>query len=98
FLREQEAATGIVPSDKTVVVERFRDEIGDWRVCILTPFGARVHAPGAMAIGARLRDAVGLESQSIWSDDGVAFHFPDADAPPPTEELLIDPDELENLV
>ncbi|HZQ65704.1 MAG TPA: DEAD/DEAH box helicase [Gaiellaceae bacterium] len=98
FLREQEAATGVVPSDKTVVVERFRDEIGDWRVCILTPFGARVHAPWAMAIGARLRDAVGLESQSIWSDDGVAFHFPDADAPPPTEELLVDPDELEDLV
>jgi ATP-dependent Lhr-like helicase len=98
FLREQEGATGAVPSDKTIVVERFRDEIGDWRVCILTPFGARVHAPWAMAIGARLRDAVGLESQSIWSDDGVAFHFPDADAPPPTEELLVDPAEIDDLV
>jgi ATP-dependent Lhr-like helicase len=98
FLREQETATGVVPSDRTVVIERFRDEIGDWRVCILTPFGARVHAPWAMAVGSRLRDAVGLESQSIWSDDGVAFHFPDADAPPPTDELLVDPDELDDLV
>jgi ATP-dependent Lhr-like helicase len=98
FLREQEAATGAVPSDKTVVVERFRDEIGDWRVCVLTPFGARVHAPWAMAVGARLRDSLGLEAQSIWSDDGIAFHLPDADAPPPTEELLVDPDELDDLV
>ena len=82
FLREQERATGVVPSDRTVVVERFRDEIGDWRVCILTPFGGRVHAPWAMAIGARLRESLGIEVQSIWSDDGIAFHLPDADAPP----------------
>jgi ATP-dependent Lhr-like helicase len=98
FLREQEAATRAVPSDRTVVVERFRDEIGDWRVCILTPFGARVHAPWAMAVGARLRDTLGIEAQSIWSDDGIAFHLPDADAPPPTDELLVDPDELDDLV
>ena len=98
FLREQEGATGAVPSDRTVVVERFRDEIGDWRVCILTPFGARVHAPWAMAVGARLRDALGLQAQSIWSDDGIAFHLPDADAPPSTDELLVDPDELDDLV
>jgi ATP-dependent helicase Lhr and Lhr-like helicase len=98
FLQEQVAATGAIPSDRTIVVERFRDEIGDWRVCILTPFGARVHAPWAMAAGARLRDALGLEAQSIWSDDGIAFHLPDADVPPPTEELIPDPDELEELV
>ena len=98
FLREQEAATRVVPSDRTVVVERFRDEIGDWRVCILTPFGARVHAPWAMAAAARLRDALGMEAQSIWSDDGIAFHLPDADVPPPVEELLVDPDELEDIV
>ena len=80
----RQAATGTVPSDRTIVVERFRDEIGDWRVCILTPFGARVHAPWALALAARLRDSLGLEVQSIWSDDGIAFHLPDADAPPPT--------------
>jgi ATP-dependent Lhr-like helicase len=98
FLREQERATGAVPSDRTVVVERFRDEIGDWRVCILTPFGARVHAPWAMAVGARLRESLGLEVQSIWSDDGIAFHLPDADSPPATDLFVLDPDELEDLV
>ena len=98
FLGDQQNATGAVPSDRTVVVERFRDEIGDWRMCVLTPFGARVHAPWSMAIGVKLRDALGLEVQSLWSDDGIAIHLPDADAPPPTEELLIDPTEIEDLV
>ena len=65
FLREQQDATGAVPSDRTIVVERFRDEIGDWRVCILTPFGGRVHAPWAMAIAARLREAHGIEAQRL---------------------------------
>ncbi len=98
YLREQERATGVVPSDKTVVVERFRDEIGDWRVCILTPFGGRVHAPWAMAVGARLRDSLGVEVQSIWSDDGIAFHLADADTPPATDQLLLTPEELDELV
>jgi ATP-dependent helicase Lhr and Lhr-like helicase len=98
FLREQERATGVVPSDRTVVVERFRDEIGDWRICILTPFGARVHAPWAMAVGARLRDSLGIDVQSIWSDDGIAFHLPDADAPPSTDLLLLTSEELDELV
>ena len=98
FLREQQDATGAVPSDRTIVVERFRDEIGDWRVCILSPFGSRVHAPWAMAITARLREAHGIEAQSIWSDDGIALHFPEADVPPPVEDLLVDPGEVEDLV
>ncbi|MDE3189306.1 MAG: DEAD/DEAH box helicase [Acidobacteriota bacterium] len=98
FLREQERATGVVPSDRTVVVERFRDEIGDWRICILTPFGGRVHAPWAMALAARLRESLGIEVQSIWSDDGIALHLPDADAPPAAEQLLLAPDELDELV
>ncbi|HZB24313.1 MAG TPA: DEAD/DEAH box helicase [Gaiellaceae bacterium] len=98
FLHEQAAATGVVPSDRTIVVERFRDEIGDWRVCILTPFGGRVHAPWALALGARLQESLGVEAQSIWSDDGIALHLPEADAPPPTTDLLIDPDEVEDLV
>ena len=87
FLRDQADATGAVPSDRTVVVERFRDEIGDWRVCILTPFGGRVHAPWAMAITARLRESLGIDAQSIWSDDGIAIHFPDADVPPGADDL-----------
>ena len=99
YLRDQAAANGgVVPSDRTIVVERFRDEIGDWRLCILTPFGARVHAPWAMALGARLRDALGLEVQSIWSDDGIALHLPEADVPPPIADLLLTPDEIEELV
>jgi ATP-dependent Lhr-like helicase len=98
FLREQEAATGAVPSDRTVVVERFRDEIGDWRLCVLTPFGGRVHAPWALALGARLRESLGLETQAIWSDDGIAIHLPDADAPPPIEDVLLDPGQVEDLV
>ena len=98
YLREQAAATGVVPSDRTIVVERFRDEIGDWRVCILTPFGGRVHAPWGMALAARLRESIGLDVQSIWSDDGIALHLPEADAPPSTADLLIGPDEIEELV
>ncbi|HSC48882.1 MAG TPA: helicase-related protein, partial [Gaiellaceae bacterium] len=98
FLREQEGATGAVPSDRTVVVERFRDEIGDWRLCILTPFGGRVHAPWALALGARLRESLGLETQAIWSDDGIAIHLPDADAPPPVDDVLLDPEQIEELV
>ena len=97
FLREQERSTAL-PTDRTIVVERFRDEIGDWRVCILTPFGGRVHAPWSMALAARLRDALGLEVQSLWSDDGIALHLPDADAPPALADLLVEPDELEELV
>jgi len=98
FLHEQAAATGTVPSDRAIVVERFRDEIGDWRLCILTPFGARVHTPWALALTARLRDSLGLEAQAIWSDDGIALHLPDADAPPPIEDIVISPDEIEELV
>jgi ATP-dependent helicase Lhr and Lhr-like helicase len=98
FLREQEAATGAVPSDRTVVVERFRDEIGDWRLCILTPFGARVHAPWALALAARVRESVGLDANAIWSDDGIAIHLPDADAAPPSDLVVIDPEEIEELV
>jgi ATP-dependent Lhr-like helicase len=99
YLRDQaEANGGVVPSDRTIVIERFRDEIGDWRLCILTPFGARVHAPWAMALGARLRDSLGLEAQSIWSDDGIALHLPEADVPPPIGDLLLTPDEIEELV
>ena len=79
-----------MPSDRTVVVERFRDEIGDWRLCVLTPFGGRVHAAWAMAISARLRDERGLDPDAIWSDDGVILHLPDADEPPPADVALLD--------
>ncbi|MEA2441774.1 MAG: ATP-dependent helicase Lhr and Lhr-like helicase [Thermoleophilaceae bacterium] len=98
YLREQREATRVVPSDRTIVVERFRDEIGDWRVCVLSPFGGRVHAAWGLALGARIRDDLGLEADAIWSDDGIIIHLPDADEPPGAEVVLIDPDELEELV
>ena len=72
----------MIPSDRTIVVERFRDEIGDWRLCVLSPYGGRVHAAWALALSARLRDELGLESDAIWSDDGIIVHLPDADEPP----------------
>ena len=98
YLADQADATGTVPSDTTIVVERFRDEIGDWRLCVLTPFGAPVHAPWAMAIQARHRERSGQEAHVIWSDDGIAIHIPEADDAPGADLALIDPDELEDLV
>ena len=98
FLREQEEATRVIPSERTIVVERFRDEIGDWRLCILSPYGGRVHAAWGLALSARIRDEYGLESDAIWSDDGIIVHLPDADEPPGAELVLIDPDELEDRV
>jgi ATP-dependent helicase Lhr and Lhr-like helicase len=98
FLREQQAATRVIPSDRTIVIERFRDEIGDWRLCILSPYGGRIHAAWGLALSARIRDELGLEADAIWSDDGIVVHLPDADEPPSAELALIEPDELEDRV
>src|SRR4051794_23907695 len=98
FLREQQAATRVVPSERTIVVERFRDEIGDWRLCILSPYGGRVHAAWGLALSARIREQFGLESDAIWSDDGIIVHLPDADEPPGADLVLVEPDELEDIV
>jgi ATP-dependent Lhr-like helicase len=98
YLREQQAATRVLPSDRTVVVERFRDEIGDWRLCVLSPYGGRVHAAWALALSARIRDEYGLESDAIWSDDGIIVHLPDADEPPGADLVLVEPDQIEDLV
>ncbi len=98
FLREQQAATRVVPSDRAIVIERFRDEIGDWRLCILSPYGGRVHAAWGLALSARIRDELGLESDAIWSDDGIIVHLPDAEEPPGADLALIDPEEVEDRV
>ncbi len=98
FLGEQQAATRVVPSDRAVVVERFRDEIGDWRLCVLSPFGGRVHAAWGLALSAMVREELGLESDAIWSDDGIIVHLPDAENPPGADLVLIDPDEIEERV
>jgi len=79
YLDEERGATGTLPTDRTIVLQRFRDELGDWRVCLLSPFGARVHAPWALAIEARLRERLGVEVQPIWSDDGIVVRLPSAD-------------------
>ncbi len=98
FLTEQQQATRVVPSDRTIVVERFRDEIGDWRLCVLSPFGGRVHAAWSLALSARIRDEFGLESDAIYSDDGIIVHLPDAEEPPGAELVMLEPDEIEDLV
>jgi ATP-dependent Lhr-like helicase len=98
FLGEQQAATRVVPSDRAIVIERFRDEIGDWRLCVLSPFGGRVHAAWGLAISARIREELGLESDAIWSDDGIIVHLPDAEEPPSADLVLIEPDEVEDRV
>ena len=98
YLDEQAEATGALPDDRTVVVERFRDEIGDWRVCVLSPFGARVHAPWAMALRGRLSEQWGVDVELIWSDDGIVLRLPEAVDELPVDELAIDPDQIEDLV
>ena len=98
YLEDQAAATGVVPDDRTVVVERFRDEVGDWRVCVHTPFGGRVHAPLALAMEARLQERLGVDVRAIWTDDGIALHLPEVESPPSLDELMLDPEEIEALV
>src|ERR1700749_576922 len=98
YLREQQQASRVVPSDETIVVERFRDEIGDWRLCILSPYGGRVHAAWGLALAAKIRDERDLEADAIWADDGIVIHLPDADEPPPADLVLVDPQELEDLI
>ncbi len=104
YLREQQAATRVLPSERTIVLERFRDEIGDWRLCVLSPFGGRVHSAWALALSARIREHMGLEADAIASDDGIVLHLPDLDAdeaealPSAAELVLIEPQEVEQAI
>ena len=98
YLCEQREATGVPPSDRTIVVETFLDEIGDWRVVILTPFGARVHAPWAIAVGARLRNDLTGDLDMVWGDDGIVFRIPESDDTPDPQDLFPDPEEIEEMV
>ena len=99
YLREEgEATGGHLPTDRSIIVQRFRDELGDWQLCMLSPFGAQVHAPWAMAIEARVRDKLGMEARAIWSDDGIMIRLPEADEAPPVDYVMIDPDELDELL
>ncbi|MFJ1706117.1 ATP-dependent helicase [Kitasatospora sp. NPDC088346] len=111
YLAEQRTACGHLPDDRTIVVERFRDELGDWRIVIHSPFGAQVHAPWALAIGARLREKHGLDPQVMHADDGIVLRLPDADlldfptnrptaeeAPVGADAALFDRAEIEQIV
>jgi ATP-dependent helicase Lhr and Lhr-like helicase len=98
YLKEQKEATGSLPTDRQIVIERFHDELGDWRVCVLTPFGSRVHAPWALAIEARFAQRTGWDVQALWSDDGIAVRLPEAQDAPLDSEVLIEPEGLEDLI
>ncbi len=97
YLADQQEATGALPTDRQIVIERFRDELGDWRACLLSPFGGRVHAPWAMAIEARLA-ADGQAGQALWTDDGIALRLPEATEAPPEDLFLFEPGEIEQRV
>ena len=98
YLQEQASATGDPPSDRTIVVESFLDEIGDWRIVVLTPFGSRVHAPWATVVGSRLQDETAGEVDMMWTDDGMVFRLPESEKIPPVEAFIPDPDEVERLI
>ena len=98
YLRDQVDATRAIPDAHTILVERVRDELGDWRVCVLSPRGGRIHAPWAMAAAAKIREETGIDVEMLWSDDGFVVRFPDVDEPPDSRLVLPDPDEIEPLV
>ncbi|WP_433716374.1 ATP-dependent helicase [Nocardia sp. CA-084685] len=99
LLDEQRTATGQLPTDKTMIVERFRDELGDWRLVLHSPYGLPVHAPWALAIGARLRERFGVDVAPKASDDGIVVRLPDTTDDPPGAELFVfEPDEIDDIV
>ncbi len=99
YVHEQVEATRHLPSDTTLLVERFRDELGDWRLVLHSPYGTPVHAPWALAINARLRERYGVDGQAMASDDGIVIRIPDTDADPPSGEVVVfEPDEIEQIV
>ena len=99
YLHEQLEATQVLPSDTTLLVERFRDELGDWRLVVHSPYGTPVHAPWALAINARLRERYGIDGQAVASDDGIVIRIPDTDAEAPGGEIVVfSPDEIDDLV
>lgn len=99
LIDEQRSATSAVPSDTTLIVERFRDELGDWRVILHSPYGLRVHGPLALAVGKRLYERYGIDEKPTASDDGIIVRLPDTDdAAPGADIFVFDADEIEPLV
>ncbi|NLS09664.1 ATP-dependent helicase [Nesterenkonia sp. MY13] len=99
YLTEQQEATGALPTDRNLVVEQTRDELGDWRIILHSPYGLQVHAPWALAVGERLHERYGLDGAAYASDDGIVLRVPMMDENPPGAELFtFEPEELEELV
>ena len=98
YLDDQQRAVGVVPDDHTILIERSTDDIGDWRLSVLSPFGSRVHAPWAMAVTAMLRHEHGLDAEVMWADDGFVVRVPDSDTALDTALLVPDPDDVERLI
>ena len=98
YLADQRAATHAVPDDRTVLIERGRDEVGDWRVCVLSPLGGQVHAPWSMAVAAKIQAQLGTEPEVLYTNDGFALRLPESDAPPDPQLFVPAPEELEKLV
>ncbi len=99
LLDEQRQATGTVPTDTTFIVERFRDELGDWRVILHSPYGLRVHGPLALAVSRRLRERYGIDEKPTASDDGIIVRLPDTeDAAPGADLFVFDADEIDPIV
>ncbi len=98
YLHEQKAATGVLPDDRTVVVERCRDELGDWRLCVMSPFGGQVLAPWSLAAVARVREETGLDVEAMWTNDGFILRFPETDDPPDVSLIVPPADDAERLV
>ena len=98
YLDDQHSATNAVPDDRTFVIERVRDDLGDWRVCVLTPLGGKIHAPWAMAVTAKVRRELAVDVETMWSDDGFIVRFPETDLPPAADLVLPDAEEVEQLV
>ena len=98
FLNDQQAATVCVQGDEDILIERCRDELGDWRICVLSPYGSRVHAPWCMAVAAGLREELGLEPETMWADDGFVIRLPESDTPPDSGMLLPSPASIYDTV
>ena len=98
YLDDQRQATGTLPTDRDITVERFVDELGDWRICILSPFGARVHAPWALALRAAVSARVRYAVQTVWSDDGIVLTLAEGDEPPDASLLIPAADEVEERI
>jgi ATP-dependent Lhr-like helicase len=98
YLASQKSAAGAAPDDRTILIERCRDDLGDWRLSVLTPLGGRILAPWSLSVAAKIRDTLGLDVETMWADDGFVVRFPESERPPDERLLIPEPDEVDGLV